>query len=114
MAFIKEVILAALFTAFALAQLPNVEVPAVPALPDTPVGNNTQLPNTNGTVPATPAVEVPNTNGTVPATPEVPNTNGTGIDTGMATPPAVPGQESTTAAPNRLMNAINGIRGNRG
>lgn len=110
MAFIKEVILAALFTAFALAQLPPVEVPAlpvnqtVPALPETPAGNNTQ-------VPATP--EVPNTNGTVP---EVPNTNGTvPIDTGMATVPPVPGQGgSTTQAPNRLMNAINGIRGNRG
>ena len=100
MAFIKEFILAALFTAFAVAQLPNVEVPAlpvnqtVPALPETPAGNNTQ-------VPATP--EVPNTNGTVP------------VDTGMATVPPVPGQGgSTTQAPNRLMNAINGIRGNRG
>jgi len=103
MAFIKEVIIAALFTAIAVAQLPNFEVPAlpvnqtVPALPETPAGNNTQIP-------AAPAV--PDTNGTVP------------VDTGMATVPPVPGQGgSTTKSPSRLMNAINsisGMRGNRG
>ena len=101
MAFIKEVIIAALFTAIAVAQLPNIEVPAlpanqssIPAIPETPAGNNTQIP-------AIP--EVPNTNGTVP------------VDTGAVTVPPVPGQEgSSTEAPSRLMNAINTINGMRG
>lgn len=108
MAIVKEIIIAAIFTAIAVAQLPNVEVPgglpvnqSMPAIPETPAGNNTQIPaipeNPAGNNTQIPGAQMPDTNGTVPA--------------GVTVPP-VPGQESTE--PSRFMNAINAISGLRG